>query len=356
MILAITIIGKVLLTILKILLFLFLAAIIFICLVVFVPVRYKLSGKYYENETIFRADLSWLMHIVVLKVESDGSKASYTLKVFGKKILPGKGGKKKVKKAKERKNTVGKKHKVKERPKTEEKKDEILKDASVHTENSMNDTRAEQEYEHSVEEVSDTVKKENDSSDIENNKDIKAVSLSENENKREKTADKKNIISKIFSKIKKIPDLLRRIVQGIKNFINTIKKMWTAVKNGNEKANLVKEFAFGSGSRNMVCFVRDNMLHLLKHIKPRYLVTDIRFGFDDPSVTGKVLGALAAFCAMAGFKPGLTPDFERKIFEGEINVKGRVMFFVLLKIALRAVLSEEIKSFRKEHDNLREVL
>ena len=106
----------------------------------------------------------------------------------------------------------------------------------------------------------------------------------------------------------------------------------------------------------MVCFVRDNMLHLWKHVKPKYLYTDITFGFDNPELTGKVLGAAAALCAMAGFKPGLTPDFEQSILEGKIEVKGRITFVVLLKIAIRVWLSEEVKSFRKEYNNIREVL
>ena len=119
---------------------------------------------------------------------------------------------------------------------------------------------------------------------------------------------------------------------------------------------LVKEFVLCDESRNMVCFVRDNMLHLWRHVKPKYLYTDITFGFDNPELTGKVLGAAAAFCAMAGFKPGLTPDFEQSILEGKIEVKGRITFVVLLKIAIRVWLSEEVKSFRKEYNNIREVL
>ena len=148
----------------------------------------------------------------------------------------------------------------------------------------------------------------------------------------------------------------KNLINNIKSLINTAKKMLLAIKAGSEKAKLVKEFVLCDESRNMVCFVRDNMLHLWKHVKPKYLYTDITFGFDNPEFTGKVLGAAAAFCVMAGFKPGLTPDFEQSILEGKIEVKGRITFVVLLKIAIRVWLSEEVKSFRKEYNNIREVL
>ena len=334
------IIGKVLLTILKILLFLFLFVLFLLCLVLFVPVRYKAAGRYFENKTELEGRVSWLLHSISLKVESDGSEVSYILRVFGKKILPGKGRKRKEKNVKDHKRDAHKKKVVSKKNKNNNKRN-----ISEKKQDSLHDD---------LKEKNDSVKKENDSADIENNKNVKYAL--ENERIEEKTDDKKNIFGKIFSIIKKIPDFFKKLIKGIKNFIDTVKKMWSAIKNGSEKAGLVKEFALCTESRNMVCLVRDNVLHLLKHIKPRYVFTDITFGFDDPSMTGKVLGALAAFCAMAGFKPGLTPDFEKKIFEGEIKIKGRITIFVLLKIAAKVGFSEEIKSFRKEYDNFREVL
>ena len=175
-------------------------------------------------------------------------------------------------------------------------------------------------------------------------------------NQKEETGKSKKIFDKILTIIKKVSGFFKNLINNIKSLINTAKKMLLAIKAGSEKAKIVKEFVLCDESRNMVCFVRDNMLHLWKHVKPKYLYTDITFGFDNPELTGKVLGAAAAFCAMAGVKPGLTPDFEQSILEGKIEVKGRIMFVVLLKIAIRVWLSEEVKSFRKEYNNIREVL
>ena len=76
------IIAKVLLTILKILLFLFVFLVFVIGLILFVPVRYKAAGRYYENEKTFKLRLSWLLHIVSFRVESDGREVSYILRIF----------------------------------------------------------------------------------------------------------------------------------------------------------------------------------------------------------------------------------------------------------------------------------
>ena len=102
-----------------------------------------------------------------------------------------------------------------------------------------------------------------------------------------------------------------------------VKKIFAAVRSGTEKAVLVKEFVFGEECLGFVCVVRDNVLHLWRHIKPKLLKIDMTIGFDDPAVTGQVLGIIAAFCGAAGIMPCVTPDFEKRVFESDIEIKGR---------------------------------
>lgn len=333
------IIAKVLLTILKTLLFLFVFLVFVIGLILFVPVRYKAAGRYYENEKTFKLCLSWMLHIVSLRVESDGREVSYILRIFGVKVFPGKQKREKKNSVRKKKSKVKKKEKSKQKP-VEEKNSE--KSETLQIEEQRVDSA----------QIKDNQKKEIKSE--QDNKTDKENKFSKNQ--KEETGKSKKIFDKILTIIKKVSGFFKNLINNIKSLINTAKKMLLAIKAGSEKAKLVKEFVLCDESRNMVCFVRDNMLHLWRHVKPKYLYTDITFGFDNPELTGKVLGAAAAFCAMAGFKPGLTPDFEQSILEGKIEVKGRITFVVLLKIAIRVWLSEEVKSFRKEYNNIREVL
>lgn len=329
------IIAKVLLTILKILLFLFLFVLVVTGLALFVPVRYKAAGRYYENEKTFKLCLSWLLHIVSFRVESDGREVSYVLRIFGVKVFPGKQKREKKNSVRKKKSKVKKKEKSKQKPVEEKSETLQIEEQRVNSAQIKDNQKKE-------------IKSEQDNKTDKENKFSK--------NQKEETGKSKKIFDKILTIIKKVSGFFKNLINNIKSLINTAKKMLLAIKAGSEKAKLVKEFVLCDESRNMVCFVRDNMLHLWKHVKPRYLYTDITFGFDNPELTGKVLGAAAAFCAMAGFKPGLTPDFEQSILEGKIEVKGRITFVVLLKIAIRVWLSEEVKSFRKEYNNIREVL
>lgn len=344
------IIAKVLLTILKILLFLFVFLVLVIGLILFVPVRYKAAGRYYENEKTLKLCLSWLLHIVSFRVESDGREVSYVLRIFGVKVFPGKQKKEKKNSVRKKKDKAKKKEKSRQKP-VEEKDSEKFEASQAEEENKEKS------------EILQIEEKRADSAQIRDNQKIEIKPEQDNKTdnksskiKKEETRKSKKIFGKILSLTKKVSGFFKNLINKIKSLINTAKKMLLAIKAGSEKAKLVKEFVLCDESRNMVCFVRDNVLHLWKHVKPKYLYTDIEFGFDNPELTGKVLGAAAAFCAMAGFKPGLTPNFEQSILEGEIEVKGRIMFVVLLKIAIRIWLSEEVKSFRKEYNNIREVL
>ena len=98
------------------------------------------------------------------------------------------------------------------------------------------------------------------------------------------------------------------------------------------------------------------MLHLWRHIKPKLLRIDMTIGFDDPAVTGQVLGVIAAFCGAAGMMPCVKPDFEKRVFESDIEIKGSVTVFVLLKILIKVYFCEELKEFKKSYKSIREVL
>ena len=54
--------------------------------------------------------------------------------------------------------------------------------------------------------------------------------------------------------------------------------------------------------------------------------------------------------------PCVTPDFEKRVFESDIEIKGRVTVFILLKILIKVYFCEELKEFKKSYKSIREVL
>lgn len=382
------IIGKILLTILKILLFLLLLVLFVTGLVLFVPVRYDFSGSYHGNDIRAECEALWLIHFISLRFWYRDGKTPYILRIAGIKILPGKIKEKQERKGKQK---AGAKHKNKKTTRKSNKttaenesKDSVVKGGKDFLR--KNDVDRADTGEEKLEDVQKvdlkkdiedktyplkTAEREPDIEINENKENIKPdIELGENKtetkkdikqnkkNNKQKNKDKqkKSLWKNIVSKLKGLMQIPKKIADTFKKVSDAVKKIFAAVRSGKEKAVLVKEFVFGRECLDFVCVVRDNVLHLWRHIKPKLLRIDMTIGFDDPAVTGQVLGVIAAFCGAAGIMPCVTPDFEKRVFESDIEIKGRVTVFVLLKILIKVYFCEELKEFKKSYKSIREVL
>ncbi len=382
------IIGKILLTILKILLFLLLLVLLVTGLVLFVPVRYDFSGSYHGDDIRAEGEVSWLIHFISLRFLYRDGKTPYILRIAGIKILPGKIKEKQERKGKQK---AGAKHKNKTTTRKSNKttaenesKDSVVKGGrDFLRKNDADRADAGEEKLEDVQKVDlkkdiedktyplKTAEREPDIEINENKENIKPdIELGENKtetkkdikqnkkNNKQKNKDKqkKSLWKNIVSKLKGLMQIPKKIADTFKKVSDAVKKIFAAVRSGKEKAVLVKEFVFGRECLDFVCVVRDNVLHLWRHIKPKLLRIDMTIGFDDPAVTGQVLGVIAAFCGAAGIMPCVTPDFEKRVFESDIEIKGRVTVFVLLKILIKVYFCEELKEFKKSYKSIREVL
>lgn len=382
------IIGKILLTILKILLFLLLLVLLVTGLVLFVPVRYDFSGSYHGDDIRADGEVSWLIHFISLRFLYRDGKTPYILRIAGIKILPGKIKEKQERKGKQK---AGAKHKNKTTTRKSNKttaenesKDSVVKSGKDFLR--KNDADRADAGEEKLEDVQKvdlkkdiedktyplkTAEREPDIEINENKENIKPdIELGENKtetkkdikqnkkNNKQKNKDKqkKSLWKNIVSKLKGLMQIPKKIADTFKKVSDAVKKIFAAVRSGKEKAVLVKEFVFGRECLDFVCVVRDNVLHLWRHIKPKLLRIDMTIGFDDPAVTGQVLGVIAAFCGAAGMMPCVTPDFEKRVFESDIEIKGSVTVFVLLKILIKVYFCEELKEFKKSYKSIREVL
>lgn len=382
------IIGKILLTILKILLFLLLLVLFVTGLVLFVPVRYDFSGSYHGNDIRAECEASWLIHFISLRFWYRDGKTPYILRIAGIKILPGKIKEKQERKGKQK---AGAKHKNKKTTRKSNKttaenesKDSVVKggkdflrkndvDRADTGEEKLEDVQkvdlkkdiedktyplktAEREPNIEINENKENIKPDIELGEnkTETKKDIKQNK--KNNKQKNKDKQKKSLWKNIVSKLKGLMQIPKKIADTFKKVSDAVKKIFAAVRSGKEKAVLVKEFVFGRECLDFVCVVRDNVLHLWRHIKPKLLRIDMTIGFDDPAVTGQVLGVIAAFCGAAGIMPCVTPDFEKRVFESDIEIKGRVTVFVLLKILIKVYFCEELKEFKKSYKSIREVL
>lgn len=333
----IALIAKILLTALKVLLFLFLAVILvlllILCLVLFTPLKYSASAEKYD---IIKAEgkVSWLLGIIRISFLYNDGKSSYKLRIFGadyKKLAEffAKRAKKKEKKKFDLESTEQTARDESEGDNNEEKKEEDVfpKEKEKHIY---------KEYKPSAEESTPSGKKEK---------------TAEKEAGAEVEERHKEVQKNIQHSKDSGTDKGKRASNAV---ISSIKEARKTVRNIKDKFKTVKEFIFSEITKNMLGVAKDNLFRLLAKIKPRKIKSDILFGTGDPCQTGEILGLAAVYMAMAGTTFNITPDFENRVLRGRIMVSGQIRASNLAFAVLRIIISNEWKSFYKEAMKIKE--
>lgn len=93
-------------------------------------------------------------------------------------------------------------------------------------------------------------------------------------------------------------------------------------------------------------FVRQALRTLrkfLRHVFPRRIDGFLHYGFSDPSWTGISLGAWGILVPQVrgDFHP--EPEFDQTVFEGDVDIRGRIFLFYLLFLGLRLYLNKNTK-------------
>lgn len=89
--------------------------------------------------------------------------------------------------------------------------------------------------------------------------------------------------------------------------------------------------------------VKKRGLKMLKIIAPKKGKVDLIFGADSPDTTGKIYGICCALFTKWPKTFNIVPDFENKIIEGSLYIKGYFNLFSLAVHALPIILSKKLR-------------
>lgn len=144
-----------------------------------------------------------------------------------------------------------------------------------------------------------------------------------------------------------IPEKLERFIRNAKEKTQEIRE---ALKNGSEKVSKVRSILTDEENQKTVRLIFRQVKKIIRHILPQKLSGRIRFGFEDPAMTGQILAAVSPFYGLYARTLALEPVFDEKVLEGELHFRGRIRIFSILWAAVRVLLN---KNFRKQLRNLR---
>ena len=315
LLLILKIIGIILAIILGILL-------VVIGIVLFAPIRYEISAKCDGTIDSMKAKVkaTWFRHLIRADIFLKGKILKWQLRVAW------------LKKSNQKKK--------------EEKKDESKEIKPVKEHNEVEETavkaeKSEKSAEISEEKCKTAEEKIKEDRLEESKKDINEKFETDSEGY--KTSSKKSKKESVNVKIKKI---IEKIKMSVKNICDKIKDLL-------QKKDKITEFLTNDAHIRAFRKAKKELYILLKKLKPKKINIKLRFGFEDPATTGKVLGGLSMLYPFLGETTEITPDFENQVLKGTVYLKGKIRFCHFAGVAIRLILCKDIRSSYRDIRNFK---
>lgn len=145
------------------------------------------------------------------------------------------------------------------------------------------------------------------------------------------TSAKKNhgIIACLKKRKHSLTDKIKSIIKKTKRKIRAVIRSKDKLK---KKIDDIKMIINDEANKEMVRLLYSQLKALFKEIMPVKYKINIHYGCDDPYRTGQLLMYISVFYGLSGINMNITPDFNEKILEGDIYIKGRVRICKLLMI------------------------
>lgn len=147
--------------------------------------------------------------------------------------------------------------------------------------------------------------------------------------------------------LSRIRERIRRLFGKVTAFFRNMKASAASVQ---KRYRSFHSIITDEKNRKTFRLVKKQSGALIRHILPHRLKGWIRFGFEDPYYTGKILTIISPFYGLYGKNISIEPVFDEKVLTGELCFSGRIRLSKLLWCIFRVVMD---KNFRIIYRKLR---
>lgn len=280
-----------------------------VTLVLFVPVRYRISGQI-EDEITVHARITWLLHAISYTFDYQNGEMDSVLKILG------------IRKRPSSKSAL------------DEEPDDIVDEEDDIARIEKADKLIEPEYGVHLDE------EEGFGSDNEPEREINSNT----------EVDSNEVKSPFRRIVERIQTFFLSIKTKIETFIAVLHKIKTAVPEILKKASSLKAFLVDEMNQFVFMQVIGELKYLLGHFKFRRLETDLRFATGDPATTGQALGVLCMVPVLYQYQVSIVPDFDSEEFyvKGTFEIKGRIRGVHAVISLLRLIKQKEVRNLLKK--------
>ena len=174
------------------------------------------------------------------------------------------------------------------------------------------------------------------------------------EQEQEPDAPKKSILERFFGRIEYLPEKLLNLVSRLPQTafrllelpFRLLEKLEQKIQAGRRlkrKWESVKKFFRSKMFREALLHAKKEVLYFLKKAAPKKVTGTVRFGFDDPALTGETLGILGMIYGKLPKDLSVQPDFEQEILRGDVRMKGSFQAVTAAGIALRLFRDQNLR-------------
>ena len=349
---------SVILTILKILglilLILLGILILVVCLVLFIPVRYRIEGDYQSSKATVSSRVTWLLHFVSARILMEYENAfslHIAVRVLGIPIFDNK--KKAAKKKKKESKEAGYNP---EEPSPDGTDTEIQAASTDNSGNSESNNEESASWQRSdLEELelegtkvretkgeeseileSEILETEIEEAEIEE-AERKEVEIEESKNE----ADKKSLFEKLYI-------IFGKFMQFIENIQYTFHKLCDTIVKIRDNLNYYLDLLQKQSTTRAIDTCKTQLMRIAKSLSPQKFQVNLHLGFEDPAVLGEILAVWGMLYPFHQGRIDIVPEFGQTILEGDILLKGKISLFVYLKVALILFFDKNIKQLIKQ--------
>lgn len=166
------------------------------------------------------------------------------------------------------------------------------------------------------------------------------------EEEKKRTGRLKIVCLKVWEKLKKIWIFIRNHTPGkvAERVADKIERKTAAAK---KKLRRLQKFWNLSCTVKTREYLKKYIPRTLKHILPRKVKGYVHYGMDEPYKTGQVTGYLSLLPFVYQKGLSMQPDFEQKVLELDVKLKGRIRLGYLLRIVLNINIWRTLKVAKK---------
>lgn len=313
-----------------------------LALVLFVPVRYRISGKVDEDVSV-RIAVTWLLHLVSFRSVYEEGELTSVLRILGIRRKDRKASSEPEDESDDEQTDEDEAMDEAESPGEAQHMPKELPEHPQETEPRHTETGSVSAARTAEEQRSEAKESPGHPQETEQHKETGTASAAQESPGHPRESG----IARTRARIRGIFQSIRGVFQSIRAKLEALKGVASRIK---ETLCNIKGFLSDENNKIVFPAIWTEVKYLLCHFKFRRIKTDLAFSLGDPALTGQALGALSVLPFLYQYEIQIAPDFvsEEAYVKGSFDIKGYARGIHVLKSVIRLIRKKEFRIWLKK--------